>query len=73
MHYHYFTLEQRHALERTIRQRMTEPGMETVLEKLRTPVISFSCGRSWAKAAHDKESRSAAKGRNGVGAGMPIV
>jgi len=24
MHYHYFTLEQRHALERTIRQRMTE-------------------------------------------------
>jgi RNA polymerase-binding transcription factor DksA len=37
MHYHYFTLEQRHALERTIRQRMTEPGMDGMLERLRTP------------------------------------
>ena len=37
MHYHYFTLEQRHALERTIRQRMAEPGMDSVLERLRTP------------------------------------
>jgi RNA polymerase-binding transcription factor DksA len=46
MHYHYFTLEQRHALERTIRQRMSEPGMETMLETLRTPEFGVceSCG-----------------------------
>ena len=46
MHYHYFTLEQRHALERAIRQRMTEPGMETVLEKPRTPDFGVceACG-----------------------------
>lgn len=46
MHYHYFTLEQRHALERAIRQRLAEPGMESVLEMLRTPEFGVcqSCG-----------------------------
>jgi RNA polymerase-binding transcription factor DksA len=46
MHYHYFTLEQRHALERAIRQRMAEPGMERVLESLRTPEFGVceACG-----------------------------
>lgn len=46
MHYHYFTLEQRHALERAIHQRMGEPGMEEVLHKLRTPEFGVckACG-----------------------------
>ena len=52
MHYHYFTLEQRQALERAIRQRMMEPGMETVLERLRTPDFGVceSCGEPIGKA-----------------------
>ena len=37
MHYHYFTIEQRHALERAIRLRLGEPGMEGELDRLRTP------------------------------------
>ena len=37
MHYHYFTLEQRHALERAIRQRQAEPAMEGMLERLHSP------------------------------------
>jgi RNA polymerase-binding transcription factor DksA len=34
MHYHYFTLEQRNALEDTIRSRLTEPGMKIALARL---------------------------------------
>jgi RNA polymerase-binding transcription factor DksA len=37
MHYHYFTLEQRAALESTIRARLIEPGMSSALGRLRTP------------------------------------
>ena len=37
MHYHYFPIEQRNALEQRVRARMAEPGMETVLERLHTP------------------------------------
>ena len=46
MHYHYFTLEQRHALERTIRQGLTEPDVEAELERLHSPDFGVceSCG-----------------------------
>ena len=37
MHYHYFTLEQREALERAMRSRLAEPGMQSALERLHTP------------------------------------
>lgn len=37
MHYHYFTLEQRHALEQAIRSRFAGPGMQAELDRLRTP------------------------------------
>ncbi len=46
MHYHYFTLEQRSALETAIRSRLAEPGMQDALERLRTPQFGVceSCG-----------------------------
>ena len=37
MHYHYFTIEQRSALERAMRARLDETGMRAALERLRTP------------------------------------
>jgi hypothetical protein len=36
MHYHYFTLEQRSALEAAIRSRLAEPGMKTAMQRLHT-------------------------------------
>jgi RNA polymerase-binding transcription factor DksA len=46
MHYHYFTLEQRSALEDAIRSRLAEPGMRDALERLRTPQFGVcdACG-----------------------------
>ena len=46
MHYHYFTLEQRRALEDAIRSRLAEPGMRDALQRLRTPQFGVceSCG-----------------------------
>jgi RNA polymerase-binding transcription factor DksA len=46
MHYHYFTLEQRNALENAIRSRLAEPGMKDALERLHTPQFGVceSCG-----------------------------
>lgn len=46
MHYHYFTLEQRSALENAMRARLGEPGMNLALERLRTPDFGVceSCG-----------------------------
>jgi RNA polymerase-binding transcription factor DksA len=46
MHYHYFTLEQRHALEHAIRARFAGPGMQAELDRLRTPDfgVCASCG-----------------------------
>ena len=37
MHYHYFTLEQRHVLAELMRSRLGEPGMDLAIERLRTP------------------------------------
>lgn len=37
LHYHYFTIEQRNALEESIRTRLAEPGMTPALERLHTP------------------------------------
>jgi len=39
MHYHYFTIEQRDVLAELMRARLAEPGMETALERLHTPVF----------------------------------
>lgn len=52
MHYHYFTLEQRRALEDAIRSRLAEPGMKDALERLRTPQFGVceSCGGDIAYA-----------------------
>ena len=46
MHYHYFTIEQRDGLAQLMRSRITEPGMGTALERLRTPEFGVceSCG-----------------------------
>ena len=46
MHYHYFTLEQREALERAMRSRLAEPGMQSALERLHTPQFGVceACG-----------------------------
>jgi RNA polymerase-binding transcription factor DksA len=52
MHYHYFTLEQRDALDRAIRARLDEPGMNRALERLHAADygICESCGRDIAFA-----------------------
>jgi len=46
MHYHYFTLEQRRALEEAMRSRIAEPGMKAALERLHTPEFGVceACG-----------------------------
>ena len=46
MHYHYFTIEQRSALENAMRGRLGEPGIELALQRLRTPSFGVceSCG-----------------------------
>ena len=46
MHYHYFTLEQRSALEQAIRSQLAEPDMKVALERLRSPEFGVceSCG-----------------------------
>lgn len=46
MHYHYFTLEQRRALEEAMRSRIHEPGMTAALERLHTPEFGVceKCG-----------------------------
>jgi RNA polymerase-binding transcription factor DksA len=46
MHYHYFTIEQRNALENAIRSRLGEPGMKDALQRLHTPQFGVceSCG-----------------------------
>ena len=52
MHYHYFTIEQRGALEQAMRARLTEPGMELALGRLHMPEFGVceSCGRDIAFA-----------------------
>ena len=37
LHYHYFTLEQRAALEEAMRARLAQPGVEQALGRLHTP------------------------------------
>ena len=46
MHYHYFTIEQRSALEEAIRQRMPQTEVRAALERLRSPDygICEACG-----------------------------
>lgn len=47
MHYHYFTIEQREALERLIRSRVAaEPELEGALRRLHTPEygVCEACG-----------------------------
>jgi RNA polymerase-binding transcription factor DksA len=46
MHYHYFTIEQRNALEHAIRLRLREPGMHSAFDRLHTPRygVCESCG-----------------------------
>ena len=44
MHYHYFTLEQRHALEQAIRTRFAGPGMQQELERLRLHLVERRVG-----------------------------
>lgn len=45
MHYHYFTIEQREALERAMRARLAdEPRMKSALERLHTPEFGV-CAR----------------------------
>lgn len=36
MHYHYFTIEQRNALTKLMRERSAEPGMEAALKRFHT-------------------------------------
>ena len=46
MHYHYFTIEQRKALEEVIMSRLGEPGMKAALERLHSPAFGVceACG-----------------------------
>jgi RNA polymerase-binding transcription factor DksA len=46
MHYHYFTLEQRSALEQAIRSQLADADMRSALERLRSPEFGVceSCG-----------------------------
>ena len=53
MHYHYFTIEQRQALEQLIRSSMTgHPEMTSALERLHSPGFGVceSCGADIAYA-----------------------
>ena len=44
MHYHYFTLEQRDALERQIRSRIAHPGAQAeMLQRLHSPDYGVCC------------------------------
>ena len=46
MHYHYFTIEQRSALEEAIRTRLAGPEMKVALERLHSPEFGVceACG-----------------------------
>ena len=46
MHYHYFTIEQRDGLGHLMHARITEPGMETALQRLHAPEFGVceTCG-----------------------------
>ena len=51
MHYHYLTLEQRHALETQIRVRSgSEPALQMALQRLRQPDygVCIECGKDIA-------------------------
>jgi DnaK suppressor protein len=51
MHYHYFTLEQRDALEKEIRARnASEPALQRALQRLRQPDygVCIECGNDIA-------------------------
>jgi hypothetical protein len=50
MHYHYFTLEQRDALEAEIRARTSEPALQAALQRLHQPDygVCVDCGRDIA-------------------------
>lgn len=46
MHYHYFTIEQRNALEQAIRERLSGPEMAVALQRLHSPEFGVceACG-----------------------------
>ena len=61
MHYHYFTLEQRNILAELMRARLSEPGMDLAIERLRTPDFGVceACGADipFARLAADPALR----------------